>query len=238
MAGAPCVALLSPYQEIRAGWGTASPSFCHRLYAASCDEAVFTSSRKPSQCVRHTLGAPAADHSPSHISICAPSFWSAPVSPLSGQYPECVRHHHCLLGALAFPRSWLAPATPGPWPGHKCGLGQEPVPSFAQLPFLSAPALPGPTWCIFFRHSFPICSPSTTFISIWVNSMLWTWGGCRGRPSGQVSALPCSPQPPPLAPPTIVSRLVIWFSVLSRSCSRYRFFLSSSLARLQREPAR
>lgn len=43
---------------------------------------------------------------------------------------------------------------------------------------------------------------------------------------------------PPALPAllTIVSRLVIWFSVLSKSCSRYRFFLSSSLARLQREP--
>ena len=46
-------------------------------------------------------------------------------------------------------------------------------------------------------------------------------------------------QPTPLTPtrPTMVSRLVIWFSVLSRSCFRYRFFLSSSLARLQRGPS-
>lgn len=188
--------LLSPYPEIRAGWGTASPTFWHHLYAASCDKAVFTSSRKPSQCVRHTLRAPSPDYSSSHISICGPSFWSAPISPVSGQDPECVRLHRCLLGALAPPCSRRAPATPGPRPGHKCGLGHEPGPSSAQLPFLSAPALPGPTWCIFFRHSFPICSPSTTFISIWVNSMLWTWGGCRGRPSGQVSALPCSPPRP------------------------------------------
>ena len=35
----------------------------------------------------------------------------------------------------------------------------------------------------------------------------------------------------------MVSKLVIWFSALSSSCSRYRFFLSSSLARLQREHA-
>lgn len=31
----------------------------------------------------------------------------------------------------------------------------------------------------------------------------------------------------------MASRLLIWFSVLSSSCSRYLFFLSSSLARLQ-----
>lgn len=33
--------------------------------------------------------------------------------------------------------------------------------------------------------------------------------------------------------PTMASRLLIWFSVLSSSCSRYLFFLSRSLARLQ-----
>lgn len=32
-----------------------------------------------------------------------------------------------------------------------------------------------PTSCIFFRHWFPIFSPSMTFFSIWANSRSWTW---------------------------------------------------------------
>lgn len=60
------------------------------------------------------------------------------------------------------------------------------------------------------------------------------WKSKPTRRSG--ACLPHLHLPPQPTPPTIVSRLVIWFSVLSRSCSRYCFFLSSSLARLQRGP--
>lgn len=64
-----------------------------------------------------------------------------------------------------------------------------------------------------------------------------------------LTSLTCSPPPtlgcPPPFPkhldfqqrlpalPTMASRLLIWFSVRSSSCSRYLFFWSSSLARLQ-----
>lgn len=53
--------LLSTHQEMGVSWGMASlsltPPFATHLYAASY-EAVFTSSRKPSQLVHHTLPAP------------------------------------------------------------------------------------------------------------------------------------------------------------------------------------
>lgn len=219
------------------GWArplwASPPPFATHLYASSYDKAVFTSSRKPSQLVHHTLPAPSLDFSSSNLNICAhhPTLRSIPwVCPPPTASPS--------LGSnwLSHVPSWHQQLLANGL-GTGVASGTSPAPLFTQLPFLSAPS-PARTHLM---HLFQtLISNLQPFDHLHFNlGELYTLDlrmPKQTRWSG--ACLPHLLLPPLPAPPTIVSRLVIWFSVLSRSCSRYRFFLSSSLARLQREPAR